>query len=272
MFVNSDELSSSHSRRSKIDKKMIFGLILFLSRDYALIEYVCAFSGALPNIITTGEVAAGHNKSLTLSVRDECEFIMAIAGKISEWNDAKGYGFITVDNYRGKIFFHISDLQGHAQRPKVNEAVHFKLTKEPDGSLHAVDIHRPLVYGLSLALSVWFITVLFASIYLVKYPPIVVLFYILISAITYAVYAFDRSAMYHNDWRVSEWLLHTLSVLGGWPGALMAQALLKFKTLEQPFRMIFWLTVLINFSIFVYTLTAPGAMLMSTIISSLKLF
>ncbi|ADT88365.1 MULTISPECIES: DUF1294 domain-containing protein [Vibrio] len=197
---------------------------------------------------------------------------MAISGKISEWNDAKGYGFITVDNYRGKIFFHISDVQGHGRRPKINEAVHFKLAKESNGSLRAIDIERPMVYGLSLALSVWFITVLFASIYLVNYPPIIVLFYILISAITYVVYAFDKSAMLNNEWRISEWLLHALSLLGGWPGALMAQAFLRFKTLEQPFRMIFWLTALANFSVFLYTLTGHGADTLAQLIVRLQVF
>lgn len=217
--------------------------------------------------------AAGCNKFRAFyNARGERRFIMAIAGKISEWNDAKGYGFITVDNYQGKIFFHITDVHGHGQRPKVNEAVHFTLTKEPDGSLRAVNIERPLVYGFSLALSVWFITVLFASVYLVDYPPIIVLFYILISAITYAVYAFDRSAMRNGEWRVSEWLLHALSLLGGWPGALMAQSLLRYKIIEQPFRMIFWLTALANFSVFLYTLTGHGADRLAQLIINLQFF
>lgn len=197
---------------------------------------------------------------------------MAISGKISEWNDAKGFGYITVDKFQGKIFFHLSDVQGYSQRPKVNEAVSFTLTKERDGSFHAINIERPMAHGLSFALAVWFITVLFASVYLVNYPAIVVLFYILISAITYAVYAFDKSAMLNNEWRVSEWLLHALSLLGGWPGALIAQSLLRFKMTEQPFRLIFWLTLLLNFSVFLFTLSAPGAKWMSQLIYNLQLF
>lgn len=46
--------------------------------------------------------------------------------------------------------------------------------------------------------------------------------------------------------RVPEKVLHLWSLLGGWPGAIYAQKHYHHKTQKQPFRFIFWLTVIIN--------------------------
>jgi len=40
--------------------------------------------------------------------------------------------------------------------------------------------------------------------------------------------------------------LHLLSLLGGWPGALIGQGLFRHKTSKQSFQFMFWLTVAIN--------------------------
>lgn len=34
--------------------------------------------------------------------------------------------------------------------------------------------------------------------------------------------------------------------MGGWPGALVARRVFRHKTIKQPFRAIFWLTVVVN--------------------------
>ena len=52
--------------------------------------------------------------------------------------------------------------------------------------------------------------------------------------------------------------LHILSFAGGWLGALIAQDKLRHKTQKQPFRAIYWLTVVINVAAFVWTLTPSG--------------
>ncbi|HBH72150.1 MAG TPA: hypothetical protein DDY43_01605 [Synechococcales bacterium UBA10510] len=40
--------------------------------------------------------------------------------------------------------------------------------------------------------------------------------------------------------------LHLLALLGGWPGGLIARHKLRHKTIKQPFRFIFWCTVVLN--------------------------
>ena len=70
--------------------------------------------------------------------------------------------------------------------------------------------------------------------------------YLAMSLITFAIYAFDKSASKNGRWRVPEKSLHTLSLIGGWPGAMIGQRVLRHKTVKQPFRFIFWLTVATN--------------------------
>lgn len=53
-----------------------------------------------------------------------------------------------------------------------------------------------------------------------RLPWLIPGFYLLLSGITWVVYALDKSAARRNQWRVRESTLHLLALLGGWPGAL----------------------------------------------------
>jgi uncharacterized membrane protein YsdA (DUF1294 family) len=70
--------------------------------------------------------------------------------------------------------------------------------------------------------------------------------YLAISLVTFCIYYFDKFASLNGRWRVPENSLHLLAVFGGWPGAMLGQRILRHKTVKQPFRRIFWLTVMIN--------------------------
>lgn len=85
--------------------------------------------------------------------------------------------------------------------------------------------------------------------------------YALMSVVTFTVYAADKSAARRGAQRVPESTLHVLSLLGGWPGALAAQQMLRHKTRKQPFRAVFWATVAINCLVLAWALialTPPG--------------
>jgi uncharacterized membrane protein YsdA (DUF1294 family) len=77
----------------------------------------------------------------------------------------------------------------------------------------------------------------------------VLFWYIVASVVTFAVYAADKSAARRGSWRTPETTLHLLSVLGGWPGALLAQRMLHHKSFKRSFQLVFWLTVAVNCSI-----------------------
>jgi uncharacterized membrane protein YsdA (DUF1294 family) len=53
--------------------------------------------------------------------------------------------------------------------------------------------------------------------------------YALMSLITFAVYGFDKFRAARGGWRVRESHLHALALLGGWPGALLAQQVFRHK-------------------------------------------
>ena len=70
--------------------------------------------------------------------------------------------------------------------------------------------------------------------------------YAAVSAVTFAAYGLDKRAARRGTRRTPEVTLHLLSLLGGWPGALVAQRTFRHKTVKQPFRAVFWCTVALN--------------------------
>ena len=68
----------------------------------------------------------------------------------------------------------------------------------------------------------------------------------LMSVWTCGVYALDKNAARRGKPRVPEHTLHLLALLGGWPGALMAQQRLRHKTRKTGFLRVFWLMMLLN--------------------------
>jgi uncharacterized membrane protein YsdA (DUF1294 family) len=77
------------------------------------------------------------------------------------------------------------------------------------------------------------------------------LMYLLLSVICFFAYAADKSAARRGQRRTPESRLLLLGLLGGWPGALLAQQFLRHKTRKQPFRTLFWCTVAVNLSLLV---------------------
>lgn len=74
------------------------------------------------------------------------------------------------------------------------------------------------------------------------------------SVVTFAVYGFDKRAARQGDQRVSERALHMLALAGGWPGALVGQRVFGHKTRKQPFRTVFWATLVPPLALVIWTL------------------
>jgi uncharacterized membrane protein YsdA (DUF1294 family) len=78
--------------------------------------------------------------------------------------------------------------------------------------------------------------------------------YAIVSFIAFAVYAHDKTAARQAAHRTPESTLHLLALSGGWPGALLAQQLLRHKTRKTSFLAVFWLTVIVNCGMLLFLL------------------
>lgn len=74
--------------------------------------------------------------------------------------------------------------------------------------------------------------------------------------VAFTVYGIDKRRATKEGDRISEKTLHILSLLGGWPGAIIGQKLFRHKTIKRRFRIVFWLTVLGNLVISVLLFAA----------------
>jgi uncharacterized membrane protein YsdA (DUF1294 family) len=100
----------------------------------------------------------------------------------------------------------------------------------------------PLTRSLPGAFAVFLLALVTAD----RLPVAVPIAYAVMSLITFAVYALDKRAAQQGAWRTPENTLHTLALLGGWPGAMLAQEFLRHKSQKASFRQVFWITVLLN--------------------------
>lgn len=58
-----------------------------------------------------------------------------------------------------------------------------------------------------------------------------------------AGYTQDKTKAQRGEWRTPESTLHFLDGLGGWPGGLLAQRLIRHKTRKFSFQCVFWICV-----------------------------
>jgi uncharacterized membrane protein YsdA (DUF1294 family) len=100
---------------------------------------------------------------------------------------------------------------------------------------------------------------LFAVVAVVWAPPSwLPALYLIASVVCFLVYAADKSAARNHGWRVPESALIVIGLLGGWPGAIVAQQTLRHKTLKRSFRAAFWLSVVVNIGVFIFMCSPQG--------------
>jgi uncharacterized membrane protein YsdA (DUF1294 family) len=83
------------------------------------------------------------------------------------------------------------------------------------------------------------------------------------------MYVKDKNAAELGIWRTSESTLHTWSLLGGWPGAALAQSFLRHKSKKVSFRITYWVTVIANCCFLYWLATPKGSLWLKTIIRKL---
>jgi uncharacterized membrane protein YsdA (DUF1294 family) len=77
-------------------------------------------------------------------------------------------------------------------------------------------------------------------------PPVVLGVYGVMSLICFIATYRDKRKSMTRQWRTPERTLHLLELLGGWPGGLIAQQVLRHKTNKLSYQMIFWCIVALH--------------------------
>ena len=202
-----------------------------------------------------------------------------VHGTLTSWDDDRGFGFITPTEGTGKTFVHIKAFPARATRPQLGEALTFEVEQVAGGKSKATRVRpaghrepptaprgrpagqrmpssaqRPasrkrsgaarylpillFVLGYLVANALWPIPLWVAGVYLVA------------SIVCFVFYAVDKSAAGAGRWRIPETTLLLWGVVGGWPGAIVAQQTLRHKTQKVSFRRAFWGSVVVNLIVF----------------------
>jgi len=80
-------------------------------------------------------------------------------------------------------------------------------------------------------------------------PVAVALLYFAGSVTAFVLYRADKAAAVDGERRTSEDTLLVVGLLGGWPGALVAQRLMRHKSRKMSFQLLFWMSVVVNCAI-----------------------
>jgi uncharacterized membrane protein YsdA (DUF1294 family)/cold shock CspA family protein len=182
-----------------------------------------------------------------------------VDGLLVSWNDDRGFGFLRPADGSSNVFVHISSFGRMAGRPQVGDIVSYRPGRGKDGRPQALDVHGPgrvaqqtsrAGAGGIIALALFLVA--FVVIGVIRpFPLIVAGIYLVAGAITFATYAYDKRQARSGGWRVPEATLLLQGLLGGWPGAIIAQLAFHHKTIKSSFRVAFWATVVVNVVVFV---------------------
>lgn len=192
---------------------------------------------------------------------------MRFAGRITEWHDDKGYGFVVPNGGGERAFVHVKKFERLRRRPEEGDLLSYEVARDEKGRLAAT---RVRVAGQAVAtqdktskLRIPHAFLGFMAIAAIAFaawrewlPMPAVVVYSLMSVLAFGAYWRDKSAAQENARRTPERELHLVSVVGGWPGALLAQGLLRHKSKKQSFQLIFWITVILNVGLMAWLLSS----------------
>lgn len=190
-------------------------------------------------------------------------------GTITTWKDDQGFGFIAPSRGGPEVFVHIKSFPRLKRRPVGSDRVTYRLARDAKGRMRAEDVRLageralpPASFALGpglLALATSFLILVGIWTSVGRLPRAFLWLYLGASAAAFLAYAFDKSAARSGRWRTAESTLHLLGLIGGWPGALVAQRWLRHKSRKGSFQVVFWLTVALNGGALGWALSPAGA-------------
>lgn len=184
---------------------------------------------------------------------------MKLQGKVIDWNDDKGFGFVEPNGGGDRAFVHIKAFNPRSRRPINGEVITYELVREKNNRYKAENIKfarderaankrikAESGFKFGDLFIILFCVGLSVSIIWGQLPVIVAGLYIVMSVISFIAYANDKSAAQNGRWRTKESTLHMFSVMGGWPGAYFAQIKFRHKLKKEEFKSVYRVTVLLN--------------------------
>ncbi|OUL34696.1 DUF1294 domain-containing protein [Nostoc sp. 106C] len=197
-----------------------------------------------------------------------------LSGQIIRWKDNRGFGFIQPSDCSQEVFIHVSAFKDVNRRPQVGDFIQYQLTVDKNGKVSACNAlftgvtskiipqsssstapktkstSKPVMKFSSLALKTLLLCLLpgLGSIHLALTTsnPIPLILYPVMSLITFALYADDKSRAKQGRWRVPENTLHLCELLGGWLGAFVAQQTLRHKSSKASYQIVFWVIAVLH--------------------------
>ena len=192
---------------------------------------------------------------------------MRFEGLVKTWNDDRGFGFIEPAQGGQELFVHIKSFPTSFGRPTVGIKVTFEVKTAPESKKRAVKV-QPLAVPKStpqfttrrgLATKGWETSSIVALfIFAISYLVLTAVWnlsiyvgaaYLGMSIVCAGFYWHDKASAQRGEWRTSEDALIIMGVFCGWPGAIVAQQLLRHKTTKQSFRVMHWISVTFNLAI-----------------------
>ena len=180
-------------------------------------------------------------------------------GILTEWNDERGFGFITPDSGGRKVFLHIKSLQSFARRPRIGELFFYKFAEDERGRPEARDAFQtildekrriPFFHNFCRTVAgFWPLAIIPAGVLIYKTGSAVagvVAAFVINSLLIVLFYWLDKHLAQDQCWRIPEKSLHIWELCCGWPGALYAQYAFKHKRKKTAFMVTFYCCIALN--------------------------
>ena len=186
---------------------------------------------------------------------------MRLQGKITQWDDTKGFGFIVLNSSDESLFVHITDFVNQSRRPSDGDIVTYQKSAGRQGKSKAIKVRfadegsrnsavkkHTKESQLPVAFATIFVMSAFIAAHFERTSWLVPVAIVLLSLITFLAYGWDKALAKNGQSRTAESALHSMSLLGGWPGGLLGQRLYRHKSSKREFLNVFWFTVILNVS------------------------
>ncbi|MDP5142035.1 cold shock and DUF1294 domain-containing protein [Rheinheimera baltica] len=209
---------------------------------------------------------------------------MHLTGTVVFWRDDKGFGFVLCDNTAEKLFFHIRDNTDRTERPTQGDRLQFSLAQDKQGRNIAAPwqlmtskttsknkntstpSHYPTegfsiqyAHQIALIFRISFLIAVAAALLFGRLIYVLPLLYVEASIFTYWLYKTDKeAAIARHGNRLTEESLQLFSLIGGWPGAYLAQQQLAHKNRKHQFRREFGFVILGNALLVIWLFSSWG--------------